>query len=214
MGAYEIVPGQPSLRKRGTQPNADDMWAADTEGSMAEDGFLYIQLCCAGVRLKELPHEQIENYTRVLAVIAKGASDVESIAAETRYEHDRAREILARLIEMGVVKRKSDALSLEFPVFSKQDCDILFPAVDSLAATLSSDVLKPAAIGIEEKLRQAGYDHLKELFPVWHRWMVCFIAGEALHELFKRDVLPDPGTPVPVSFGKIGLSEPHDIVSF
>jgi hypothetical protein len=64
--------------------------------------------------------------------------------------------------------------------------------------------LLPATADIADRLRALGYGHLEEQFGEWRRWLEGNVAGEALRELVKRGVLPEPGNPAPMNFCMLG----------
>jgi RNA polymerase sigma-70 factor (ECF subfamily) len=145
-----------------------------------------------------------EERSSVLAAIAWDATDIESISSMSKLSIDRAREIVAEAIELGVVARHGDDLRLTFPVFGPDDDETLCPTVDSVSSQVTQEILDPATASVAELLRTLGYGHLAEQCSPWRRWMKGDIVGESLRELLKRGVLPDPGERAPFNFAMVG----------
>lgn len=145
-----------------------------------------------------------QDHTRVLNALVNAAPDADAVAQMTGQPLERAREILAKLVEIGLAWRSEDKLTLTFPVFREEDNKVLAPVVDGIAAHLSRDILQKAIAGVPDVLRRLGYGHLEEQFNEWQKWLEGNVAGEALRILLDQGVLPHPGDPAPLSFATIG----------
>lgn len=192
MGAHEPVPEEHRV------------WITGFNSMSATDGQLnYGYFWSWGFSRESAPIGDM--YIRsLLSLVAEGVSDYEAIAARSERTVDQVRESLAKLIEKGIVRRDGDTLSITFPVFRQPDNDILLPVVDALAAISVRESIGPATEDVSVRLRQMGYGHLEEQFPVWRMWLSGNIGGEALRELLRRGVLPDPGSPAPARFALVG----------
>lgn len=151
---------------------------------------------------------------KVLAAIAAGIMDIEIIAEKTCLSIEQTRDIIASVIEFGIVEKKGNNLRLTFPVIHKEDSDILTPVVNDVIMQMANEIILPATADAAEKLGELGYSHLEEQFHQWRRWLAGDIAGESLRELLKRGVLPKPGNPAPLKFCMVGWLEPIQLLSW
>jgi len=141
----------------------------------------------------------------VVMALMKGISDVDAIAADASLSLAEAQQTAADLVQMGVIQRKADVLGLTFPVIGAHEDETLSPAVESVAESLYSGILSKAMADIPGMLTSMGYGYLRDQFPVWGEWFRSNITGEALRELLKRGLLPEPGSPrPPATFSLIG----------
>lgn len=143
--------------------------------------------------------------TSVLTAVARGICDVDLIAGDACLDPEKVREVLAQIIESGVLRRESGALKLTIPVFRQGDSDLLTPAIDEVIGDLSRRILEPWLADLGARLDAMGYGRLSEEYtPIWRRWIGGNAAEEGVHELLRRGVLPDPGHPAPANFCMIG----------
>jgi RNA polymerase sigma-70 factor, ECF subfamily len=145
-----------------------------------------------------------DDHKQVLKALVSGAPDADAVAQMTGQPLERAREIMAKVLEIGLARRSGDELALTFPVFRKEDDEVLAPVVDGIAGRLSREIAQKATAGVSDLLRKLGYGHLEEQSHQWRMWLEGNVAGEALRELFNRGILPHPGDPAPLSFATIG----------
>lgn len=146
----------------------------------------------------------------LLGAVASGSRDIESAAKVADLDIDKAREIAAGAIELGLLERRSDGFALTFPVFASEDDDALLPAVDGVSERLAG-IVDPIAHLVDEKLLEFGFGHYKEQFGAWDNVPGSQAAAEGIRILYKRGFLPRPEDPVPVNFcmwghlGRTGL---------
>ena len=155
-----------------------------------------------------------EERNRLWAAIAWGATDIESISSSSGLSIDRAREIVGRGIELGLIRRHDDKLGLTFPVFGPDEDELLCPAIDAVSSRICRGILDPATANVSDLLRILGYGHLEEQFPTWRGWLEGNVIGESFRELLRRGVLPNPGECAPVNFATVGWKAPIRLMSW
>ena len=62
----------------------------------------------------------------------------------------------------------------------------------------------PHTADIPDRLRALGYGHMEAQFPLWQLWLADGLAGEGLHTLLERAILPAPADPAPANFCMLG----------
>lgn len=203
LGGFEASADQPGT------------WATAVQGGMHNETD---QLNC--VRLCSIPSLARDNYLenrhdniRVLTAVARGAFDAGAVASAIRYDIKTTEELLVKLVEMGFLVRKSGKLALNFPLFAEQDSEILFAIIDSAAASFCRDILEPASVSVEDQLVE-DYGYLPDQIPYWRRVFMVTLAGESLHELMKRGLLPELPDPAPGNFAAVGWFGEHKLMSW
>ncbi len=141
---------------------------------------------------------------RALTRIAEGADTAAQVCAGIDAPRERVRTALAELSRCGLVATKAGRLRLTFPVFTEENSAALVPVIDRVCRTLLDRVLDPALRDLDSRLDRAGYGHLREQFPVWHRWMRGAMGAEALRHLIASRDLPRPAKIAPGNFCFIG----------
>jgi len=145
-----------------------------------------------------------EPQQRAVTALAGGPASVAAVTRATGLTGGEARASVADMVRLGVVTKRGKRLAPAFPVIRPEDDQVLQPAADAVAAQLREQVITPFTARAGGVLERAGYGHLREQFPLWSWHLGSNVAGEALHHLMARGVLPTPPRPAPAAFCLIG----------
>jgi len=138
-----------------------------------------------------------------LAGLTGGPLSADALVERMGGDAEAARTAIADLIASGFIVKEEGRLSLGFPLFTQQESDLLTPVIDELVRPLIAEVFLPGAEGLEGLLDERGYGHLREQYPVWQRWLLGNMAGEAVRVLMEKGTLPRPPEPAPETFAFI-----------
>lgn len=190
-GGYELVAGM--------QPS----WNVGTANKFSEkDQFQYAKFQIYGVD-PAIPKPE-QDTTAVLGLLSHGPLEVEQILARLGEERDHWQEMIAKLIEFGLLRNAQGELQVAFPVFIEEDSAVLLGVVDELVEPLMNEVVLPIFADVDRLLDEMGYGHLRDQYPIWHLWLNSRIFGEAVRFLMEQGVLPKEHAPIPPAYGFIG----------
>ena len=149
----------------------------------------------------------------LFGAVASGFRDIDSIAKAADLDIERARDIAANMIEIGLLKHAQDGLALTFPVFTNEDESAILPTVDRVSKRLAGEVDSVASI-VDEKFHELGFGHLEQQFGMWRGWLSGNAAAEGLRVLYDRGILPHPGDPAPANFCMVGWFDQTKLFSY
>jgi hypothetical protein len=134
--------------------------------------------------------------------------------AELGDDGERWRAALAGLIQEGFLERTNGELRLTVPVLTRDDSDLLTPEVDAVIGPIVNEVVVPALTDLATTLDKMGYDHRREQYPQWQRWVAGNMMGEALRFLMEQGVLPRPEEPTAATFAFIAWERDLPVMSW
>lgn len=175
-------------------------FSANTSSKGLSNGGLYL----TGLNLEHPSLIQpVSDQANVVEALAGGPLTEPDLLAKLGGEAEQWRGILAELVSIGYVARANGRYKLTIPVFMKGDSDVLAPEVEAVMKPVIEEVVVPALSGLPAQLRKMGYEHRRDQFGQWQRWMTGSIMAEAVHFLLEQGILPPLPEPVPASFAFI-----------
>jgi len=140
---------------------------------------------------------------RLVEALAAGPLSESEVLAKLPGDAEKWRGALAELVSMGYVARADGHYKLTIPVFMQGDSDVLAPEVEAVMKPVVGEVVVPALSGLPAQLKEMGYEHRRDQFGQWQRWVTGSIMAQAVHFLLEQGVLPPPPDPTPASFAFI-----------
>jgi RNA polymerase sigma-70 factor (ECF subfamily) len=147
--------------------------------------------------------EPVSDQATVVEALAGGPLTEADLLAKLGGDAEHWRGMLAELVSIGYVARANGRYKLTIPVFMQGDSDVLAPEVEAVMKPVIDEVVVPALSGLPAQLKKMGYEHRRDQFGQWQRWIAGSIMAEAVHFLLEQGVLPRPPDPAPASFAFI-----------
>ncbi|HUT73949.1 MAG TPA: sigma-70 family RNA polymerase sigma factor [Armatimonadota bacterium] len=113
---------------------------------------------------------------------------------------ERWRGAFADLVSARLLTTAHHQYRLAVPFFTQAESDILTPEVDAVTRPVIESVAVPALDEVDASLDEMGYEHRRDQYGQWHRWLTGNIMGEALRFMMEQGVLPRPPDPAPANF--------------
>jgi hypothetical protein len=141
-----------------------------------------------------------ETEISIVSLLSEGPLNESETLSRLGGEPDQYRGTLAQLVKDGFVTLVDGTLRLAIPVFTQSDSDILTPVIDDIIRPIITGIAEPAFSDIQQLFDDMGYEHCRDQYPRWHRWLTGGIFGEALRFLVEQDFLPRLPEPIPYTF--------------
>lgn len=149
-----------------------------------------------------------------VALFADGLLTEREALARSAGDPEHWRGILADLVKSGFVKRADGRLRAGIPIFTQGDSDVLTAEIDATMRPIIDEVVVPSLTDVDRMLDEFAYDHRREQYAQWHRWLTSNVMGEALRFLMEQGVLPRPTDPAPATFAHIAWKGDLPLMSF
>jgi RNA polymerase sigma factor (sigma-70 family) len=121
---------------------------------------------------------------------------------------------LARLLELGLVRKVGREISPAFPVFTGRFWDEAEPVFSRIGSRIASQAGNRLYGALDGALAELGFEHLREQCAVAKACLLSAATGYTLHRLQKRGVIPSPPPEVEPHWGFWGSEVPCPLLQF